>query len=361
MAARKHTYTITVNQRPAMRDLYEYTYRRVPCAIATASGRAVITVRSTVEKTHDELMQDWDLVTDALRKAHLLHIMRHSQRLRVRTITASIDGVEKTYNAGSPGFPFLYFMLPPMELDLPASWQDPAFQQAVLDNTKSRISEDLNFACLYSFLAGIGKEFEIERFSCYWTAMNAYYHAMTDRFNAMSKDRSDNKTLKENNDTASISALLRVLDCGSGLNSRKVRDDNAAMYRDITYAFRRIRDDVLPQLYRQLYENKADRAYIPGVPLGDAPNLADHLRTCLPIAGISAFGFLLLDYPYYMRCNYLHGNRATPLFASLRDPEVAAFRVLNLFLESFLKDAIPRMFSPDWITEEMYEAILNGI
>lgn len=360
MAAKKHTYTITINQRPAMRDLYEYTYRYIPCSIATASSRAAITIRTNKEKTHDELMQDWDLVTDALRKVHLLHIMRHSQRLNVRTITVSVDGQDKTYTSRSPGFPFLYFMLPPMELDLPESWRGPEFQQNVLGKTKSKTAEDLNFSCLYSFLAGLGKEFEIERFSCYWTAMNAYYHAMTARYNELADARHHGK-LGENNDTASISALLRVLGCGDKKTNRATRVTLDPMYRDMTYAFRRIGEDALPLLYRQLSDNRTDRAFIPDVPLGDPKNLADHLRECLPIADMSAYGCLLLDYPYYMRCNYFHGNRATPLFASLRDPEVAAFRVLNLFLERFLKEAIPGMFSPGWITEEMYEAIRSGI
>ena len=51
-----------------------------------------------------------------------------------------------------------------------------------------------------------------------------------------------------------------------------------------------------------------------------------------------------MDYAYYMRCKYLHGNKATVLFSAANDPEISAFRCLNVFLGNYLRNVIPEMF-----------------
>ena len=60
---------------------------------------------------------------------------------------------------------------------------------------------------------------------------------------------------------------------------------------------------------------------------------------------ISAWGFLLLDYAYYMRCKYFHGNKTTVLFSAVNDREICALRCLNVFLGNYLREAIPAMFA----------------
>ena len=65
----------------------------------------------------------------------------------------------------------------------------------------------------------------------------------------------------------------------------------------------------------------------------------------------------MLDYAYYIRCNYLHGDKAAILFTANSDPELAAFRTLNLFLGEFLKETLPRVFRDDWFTEDTYRAV----
>ena len=85
--------------------------------------------------------------------------------------------------------------------------------------------------------------------------------------------------------------------------------------------------------------------------------LGDHLRECCALSGASAWGFLCLDYAYYIRCNYLHGDKTTILFTAATDPELAAFRTLNVFLGEFLKEMIPLVFRENWFTEGTYDLV----
>ena len=99
---------------------------------------------------------------------------------------------------------------------------------------------------------------------------------------------------------------------------------------------------------RELLTHRDDPSWFPLGPLGD------HLAECCAPSGASAWGFLCLDYAYYIRCNYLHGDKTTILFTAATDPELAAFRALNVFLGEFLKEMIPQVFGENWFTEESY-------
>ena len=357
MAPRKHTYVITINQFSYVEEtLCSYRYGQTDCALAANDGRAYVKYQMGVLKTAGEVVHS-PLASDALRKMHLYHVMRWGKALRVGRIVVSIDGHATTFTRDAPGFPFVITMLGNQDLALPECWTAPVFHESVLRATKTAAAEDLRFVCLYSFLAGTGKRFQIDRFTCYWTAMNAYYNYLVARYkesvDQTTLNPSAKKLLKKVSERGAISALLRIL-CGSGVRSAKNFNEN---YRDLTYSFRRIQREELDALYDDLYAHRADPSHIPAGYDGDPRCLGAQLRTLLPLLKMSAYGCILLDYAYYMRCEYLHGSHTPPLFVNSSDPEIAAFRVLNLFLERFLKDHIPAMFALGWMDAEKQNAI----
>lgn len=360
----KHTYTVTINRVPSGRESIGYKFRSTACVLTASRDAASVQFQMGSEKTFDDLISfRVDLVKDAMRKMHLLHAMKYGARLRPRQIIVTIDGKSRTYDKTCPGFPFLYAMRIGKELDLPESWKDPEFLKSVLDRPKSKTDNDPRYACLFSFLAGTGKQFEIERFTCYWTAMNAHYNYLIQRYKDThaaklglgSYEDIPKKKRPAWGDRPNISALLRVLGCGDSASSKDERTAHRAQYGAMKTHLRTIPREELPGLYRDLSAHRTDRAYASAGPLGD------HLRQCITRANMSAYGFVLLDYAYYMRCNYLHGSKATILFTAANDPELAAFRTLNLFLGEYLKEAIPGMFREDWFTEEMYQAVQRGV
>ena len=356
----KHTYIVTINRIPASREPIEYKFRQTKCTLTCSKDAASVRFEMGTPKTHEDLISfRVDLVKDAMRKMYLLHAMRFDTRLRVRSVTVTVDGESKVYEQGYPGFPFLYSMLTAKSLGLPESWHDRDFLTTVLTATKSRTDNDPRYACLFSFLAGTGKVYESEKFICYWTAVNALYNHVLESarpFYARSlgaekyEDLSRKKQLLSG-DAVGIGALLRLTGSGQGLGSQSERNEHKRQYGAVKTHLRNIDRDRFPELYRQLLDHRDDPDWFPEGPLGE------HLRECCARAGSTAWGFLTLDYAYYIRCNYLHGSKATILFTAASDPELAAFRCLNLFLGEFLKEMIPVVFREDWFTEEQFRKV----
>ena len=53
---------------------------------------------------------------------------------------------------------------------------------------------------------------------------------------------------------------------------------------------------------------------------------------------------MIFEIPYYWRCKYFHGSRATTLFMAYSDPECSLLTVVNYLLKMYLREAIPQMF-----------------
>ena len=356
----KHSYSITINRIPASRDAIEYRFRTTACTLTCSKDAASVRFEMGPLKTHEDLISfRVDLAKDAMRKMYLLHALRFDSRLRVRSVTVTVDGEAKVYEQGYPGFPFLYSMLTARELGLNERWRDRDFLTAVLTATKSKSDNDHRYACLFSFLAGTGRVYESEKFTCYWTAVNALYnhiiscanpHHAANRQKGRYADNSFNKQVLSG-DSTGLSILLRLFGTGTGISSKQNRTEFRQQYGAVKSHLRTVPREQLPELYRQLSLHRADPAWFPEGQLGE------HLKQCCERTGTSCWGFLLFDYGYYIRCHYLHGEKTPILFTAASDPELAAFRALNIFLGEFLKEVIPLIFREDWFTADTYQAI----
>ena len=342
----KHRYTITVNGVPENGVTIDYKYGGTACALTCAKDCARLEFgMSTKKDIHTPDFFQNKLVKDSLRKIYLLHAMAMDSRLWIETITVTRNEETAVYDKTTPDFPFLFSMLRGKELKLPESWREERFLRNVLNRPKSETDNDARYACLFSFLAAPGKQFEVEKFTCYWTAMNAHYNYVASRTGS-------GKT----GDAPCINHLLGLLGAGRQMSSRADRTEkyktNFGMMKSCLQGFC---EAELEEIYRELYDM---RTVWGAVPQRSRGQLYDHLHRCINAAEyaaehdpinenrsqISAWGFLLLDYAYYMRCKYLHGNKATVLFSATNDPEISAFRCLNVFLGNYLREAIPEMF-----------------
>ena len=342
----RNRYTVTVNSAPEGGAAIGYTYSRTACTLTCSPGCARLEFEMGTKKDiHTPEFFQNKLVKDGLRRMYLLHAMSMDSRLWIDTITVIRNDETAVYDRNTQDFPFLYSMLTARELKLPEKWREERFLQTVLSRPKSETDNDARYACLFSFLAGIGKRYEIERFTCYWTAMNAHYNYV------FSKTGSG-----QSGDAACIRNLIQLLGCGRQISSKADRNEkyktNFGMMKSCLRGFPA---EELEEIYQELYAMRTARGAVPERERGQ---LYSHLHRCInpaeyaaehdPIdesrSNISAWGFLLLDYAYYMRCKYLHGNKATVLFSAANDPEISAFRCLNVFLGNYLRDVIPEMF-----------------
>lgn len=59
---------------------------------------------------------------------------------------------------------------------------------------------------------------------------------------------------------------------------------------------------------------------------------------------MTPYGLLVLDYAYYLRCNYFHAGKPLPLFNFESDVELKSLNIINELLKEFLDDNITKVF-----------------
>ena len=396
MAANKHTFIIAINElTPDQEGQHRYKYNNISFEISAREGsaQAVYHPSRPTLKTADDLMTSNQAV-DALRKMHLYHILRTGKPLKVEKILVSMDDELTEFPQDKEDIPFLSTMLGDELPALPDSWKSEEMLEAVLKTTKTSSEEDLRFACLYSFLAASGKQFQIDRFTCYWMAMNSHYSYLVSCYRetpemASLADGKQNKLKGRNIDRLALTIMMRLLGCG-GFKTAQTHGD---VFNNFHHSFSLIDSSRLDELYNLLYEHRSEFTYLPPEELvnpqnsntvmdlnsqlialwpdsvekperrrpetppakksrkksGKKSDEESNKKPPFPGISTSAFGFILLDYAYSMRCKYLHGSHTLPLFTSRTDSTSAAFRALSLFLERYLKEAIPAMFQDGWM------------
>ncbi len=93
----------------------------------------------------------------------------------------------------------------------------------------------------------------------------------------------------------------------------------------------------------------------------ELPEECKKLEQCAARFGVSLFSYLLLIYPYHLRCKFLHGDRSRLLVVAYNDYEMNVLRTVNYFLQHFLDSEIPKMFLDGFWTEKEQEGMENYI
>lgn len=349
-----HRYKITINAAPQKPITYTYKYDKTDgIELKVSKQKAVVAFQMTTKKEHDDIISfRVRLVMDALRKIHLLHALSFDESLTVKKIAVMVDDDEKIYTDATNGFPFFFSVLNSNNFGWGQSWSQSQIQK-VLSGTKTQTENDYRFISLFSYLAGKSKQFEIDRFTCFWTSMNAHYNHIAKCYEDRTQSEENGANSKHpkllGNDAHTIGALLRILECGSKKPSKAEKDANIKDYGALKDYLQELDEPEIIALHEDLYNHRTDMDYVPEGKLGE------HLKICIAHAKMSAYAYILLEYAYYLRCKYVHGNKATILFAAYHDAELAALRVVNYFLSEYLKQAVPAMFDESYFSEEMYQ------
>ena len=187
--------------------------------------------------------------------------------------------------------------------------------------------------------------------------MNAHYNHIAKCYEDRTQSEENGANSKHpkllGNDAHTIGALFRILEWGSKKPSKAEKDANIKDYGALKDYLQELDEPEIIALHEDLFNHRTDTDYVPEGQLGK------HLQICIDHAKISAYAYILLEYAYYLRCKYVHGNKATILFAAYHDAELAALRVVNYFLSEYLKQEIPAMFDENYFTEEMYQLCKN--
>lgn len=343
----KHSYVIHMNGG-YRKNPQTYKFGNTK-GIELAIGRqkATVAFEMGTRKTHDELIHfSLKLFRDAYRKVYFLHAIMNGEGLTVRQLSISIDGEERIYDGNTPNFPFLFSMIG-KNLCLDPSWA--GLTGTFLSTTKTEQEEDLRFSAVYSYLSGLSREYEIDRFSNLWTAINAYYtyrNACYERYLETVYGASEEikKKLRISRESDLIGALVWQFD-GHYNNLGKPKAEE--IWRGNYEA-----EKILEKLGSEKLESLYDASFRALSEKTEFTEACQSLECRAEEFELTLFSFLLLEYPYHWRCNYFHGNRGTPLVAAYNDYELSVLRCHNYFLRRFLNQEIPNMFRGDFWDEK---------
>lgn len=334
--AMQHQYKIQINNTVARANQFVYDFGHTKSiTLRIKKNAAQICSSMTVAKQFEDIVGlKVKLVHDALRKVQLLHTILYGTELTVKKIIVFVDDESHTYDRKTPYFPFLFSILPKEDFDPERTWDRTELKQAVLSSPKTSANKDLRFASLYAFLGAMSKEYEIDKFSSLWTSMNAFYNYVAEQSYEISEVQP--KELKQ--ERGRIGFLLRLLGCGKEIPTRNRQDNCERDYRQVGNCLCRLSQEEIEGLCTTLASHSREQQV----------DFIDHRFSPINVLAqklaITPYGLILLEYPYYLRCRYFHGDQATLLFSGYNDPEISALRVVNYILKEFLLREIPKMF-----------------
>ena len=187
---------------------------------------------------------------------------------------------------------------------------------------KSKTTLSHEIAALYAYLYSKTKKNETERFSYLWMAMNGFYAAISPEI--------------KRDDRLQMRALLRKLNLGSENLTSGSRDYPCKK------AMIRLLEESEP-ITRKNIENDAENSF------------SRYLRTVVlrkrdeTLLDLTPYGFLITDFPYYLRCKLFHANKPIELFSFIDDMELKSLRIANGLLEEFLDDNLHKLFTGEFI------------
>jgi len=336
----KHEYRIEINDPITPTEAsYTYNFGSIKgISFSVAENSAVISFCMVSKKDLDYFTSSMsNPVRDALRKVHLYHAFRFNKGLRIDSYTIYIDDEKQVFDASAPGFPFMISYISTAPLGLDEVWQNDDFCKNVLSYTTAQTYENMTLSAIYSFLSSKNKTNELDRFTCLWTALNAFFG----RFSSATR-QGQPEPKKPPSEKEQILDLIKAMKLGNTMPSQKLVNSSKKMYINACSYVTKNMDDAL---YERIYQN---RSTIPEK-YDDRALYDDPLEEISAEFQISEYGILLFIIPYYWRCRFFHGNNSTLLFSTHNDWNRSVLSVMNLYLERFLNVNIPKMFEQDFV------------
>lgn len=376
---KQFTYEIEINPEKKTTEILEFTFlcnigNNSPKQYSFFIGRqyAKIQYLMSDKQSIEDIVKKSSAFKEAIRKSLLLHVVNENEGLLIEKITLSVNSETTVFTSETTHFPFIFSMLSGSDLQLPDSWRNADFIQSIVTPSTSQHNNDTRFAALASFLLSrCRRQFYIEQFSSLWTAMNAYYNFIGSAYEKrlleeINNGRTEKIQWKElqkkklhltRNDSGSISALMHLQKPGTQKPTEEEEKNavKAKMYDSVSVLLQKLSQEEIEDLYRISLSGLSDQ---------EQSILPDRYKPIQDVADqfqMPAYTFLLLQFPYYWRCNYFHGNKPTTIISAFNDRSIAVLRTINYFLDSFLCDEIPKLLRDDFFDDNFYANVKRAV
>ena len=258
----------------------------------------------------------YNLSKEGIKRIALLYILQYQKPLNISNITlTAFNGENKLDSLDVTNLLFLYQMFcEKLIRPINNEWKNSLIQQQILNYKKSGNELSRAVSSLYAYLFSKTKKLETERFSYLWIAMNGFFAAATN----INKDRQ------------AMNAFVEKYGIGKTVLTGKEREKVCSK---AIYELMKIPEPVTK-------ENLEDDAH---KPFSDfiQEKIAEYDNNDFDV---TPYGFLLTDFPYYLRCKLFHAERPIELFSFESDWELKSLRIVNGLLENFLDQNLHLLF-----------------
>ena len=333
------------------------------------------------------------IIHDAFRKAYILYTLYNGNGLEINNIRILIDGVE-LYSIGNNediAYPYVYSMLGNTKVirkhDMPGKnsvFCNRAIADHISTSKRSVDQNDKRIVAMFAFLLGRSREYEMDRFLNYWTAINAVYGYLCLEHNKRIKKMINNLP-EEKLEEAEISAdelkelLTPVLakkdmlqiKIFAKLLRKKYNTGRNSVNNDIDKLLQEFNNDY-HDAYKFFSESYVDDngkirfsfeklySLITGESRADNDKQKEeyaYFEKWAGKMGISTYALLTIYEPYYMRNYYIHGNETQMMISDTYHLNLLS--CLNYFMDRLLCDFIPALFDEGSLIELL--SIVHGI
>lgn len=333
---RKHVYKVIINCQEEKSLSYMYDYGNTKKIILTISKEAICIIAELAKEydRHEILTYDGYLFPDAIKKALLIHLIKFSVNIMIKTILVQIDDDLQVVIDSEKGQipPICSMVVGELQHPFTEKWNYSSIE-GILTQTKS--SYDSRTASLFALICSKNKRYEAERFIYLWMSINGMYSY----FAKLVSETHDNIRIRK--EYKQIQYFQRLFEIGDETiadekEKRRIAQEVALLIKNnpcsITKAF-------LQSEKGMDFSKKIEALLV-------NPKNNKHYK-------ISPYGYLLTQFSYYYRCNLVHADKPLALFSYSNEPDIHCLRTINELLEEFIEQNLNLWFSREYVDTKL--------
>lgn len=309
---------------------YIYTYFEKCIVVYLDNEFARIEVNRETKYNFDEIASGKALIfSDAIKKAMLLHYLIYSRALHLSQLSIWRGTRKKEYFPGDAGFSVVYSLagdnLWPC---FPDAWQDDETLSVILSTKKN--DQDSRFCSLVALICAKSTNYESERFIHLWMGFNGMYTYFSNLVQS-----------KHKQERIQLEWFLNAHNWGKEHINRKYANEIGI---NITKILLNYSSDEIDWYY---LNNDPRGIELSREIVSTVESIIKHKYET------SAYGYLLVDYGYYFRCNLIHANKPLPLFCYSSEDELKCLHIVNHLLEEYIENNLCLWFKKSYLDDRL--------
>lgn len=309
----KYTYRLTINSDDFnSKEIITFPYASNKVDIVVKNGKAKATTVIGKDYLQEDIANSYlcKLMREAISRINIIHSLKFGKSISINSLNLSkYLGDKKKFELDLIAIIDCLFSYDKLIGEIPESLKTEENLRKIVSNYKTKQAG--REAAIYAYLFSKTKSYPPEKFIYLWMTLNGVYNYMF-------------KTGK-GRDRECINKLLQHYNLGNEISTRKKRAAIAIKIKQLLEQSGSV-DSILDQL-KDTNDN-------------DLKSKIKEVLDKNKLYNIQPYGYIIMDYAYYYRCNIYHADKPLPLSLCKDDSDYKSIAVINDLLEEFLDDKL---------------------